>query len=292
MFLALAQIGCTQGSGDSVSPTIQVHAHRGGAALRPENTLSAFHTSIQDVGVDAVELDVHQTSDQHLVINHDFKVNHQFCLTSQGKAIVSAPQISHITFAQLRAYDCGTLVGLPQGTPMPTLDEVFSSTSSLQGPSGQLTQYDLHIKWDRTTINASDYAALILNTIGSHGVLARVHLMSDSPELLAAAKLQEPSLSLYFLVNTVGAAEIQAATSLQVDAVLPQGQSLTLTTVQQLHKLNMKVIAWTVDQPYAWISLAHMGVDGIITDNPLGLRELVEGNKAPLAIGELMPIGD
>jgi len=46
-------------------------AHRGGAALAPENTLEAFESAVRDWDADMLELDVRLTGDEHVVVIHD-----------------------------------------------------------------------------------------------------------------------------------------------------------------------------------------------------------------------------
>src|SRR5579885_1412975 len=65
--------------------SFEIHAHRGGMALRPENTISAFRNAISVVGVDAVELDVRPTADRELVVHHDPRINPKLCADSGGK---------------------------------------------------------------------------------------------------------------------------------------------------------------------------------------------------------------
>src|SRR5207253_1967579 len=48
----------------------QVFAHRGGAALRPENTIAAFDHGLS-LGADGLELDVHLSRDGVVVVHHD-----------------------------------------------------------------------------------------------------------------------------------------------------------------------------------------------------------------------------
>ena len=48
----------------------RLYAHRGASAERPENTMPAFERAIE-VGVDAIETDVHLTRDGHLIVAHD-----------------------------------------------------------------------------------------------------------------------------------------------------------------------------------------------------------------------------
>ena len=58
-------------------------AHRGYSSKYPENTILAFSKAIE-IGADAIELDVHKTKDNVLVVIHDEKVNR----THRGKGYV------------------------------------------------------------------------------------------------------------------------------------------------------------------------------------------------------------
>ena len=72
-------------------------AHRGGAGLWPENTLFAFQNAVR-IGVDALEFDVHATSDGELVVIHDATVDR----TTDG-----AGRVDEISWAALRELDAG-----------------------------------------------------------------------------------------------------------------------------------------------------------------------------------------
>ncbi|MCK4516014.1 MAG: glycerophosphodiester phosphodiesterase, partial [Spirochaetaceae bacterium] len=75
----------------------QVIAHRGGRQLRPENTLIAFRNAVE-LGVDALELDVHSTRDGTLVVIHDGTVDR----TTNGTGAVS-----DLTIEEIIALDAG-----------------------------------------------------------------------------------------------------------------------------------------------------------------------------------------
>ena len=61
-----------------------VIAHRGGAALRPENTIAAFHHAVT-LGVDMLEFDMNVTADNRIVIHHDSTVNAEVCRPRRGR---------------------------------------------------------------------------------------------------------------------------------------------------------------------------------------------------------------
>ncbi len=88
---------------------MQLIAHRGGAALRVENTLAAFEHAIA-CGADGAELDVHLSRDGEVVVHHDDRLNPAYCRHAGGDWITpsEALPLSALTYAQMQAYDIGT----------------------------------------------------------------------------------------------------------------------------------------------------------------------------------------
>jgi glycerophosphoryl diester phosphodiesterase len=87
---------------------IMIVGHRGAAGLMPENTLSGFRKAIE-IGVDAIELDVHLTADNVMVVTHDYRLNSALTRDPQGRWIKKRPLIKDLTLAQVQAYDVGRL---------------------------------------------------------------------------------------------------------------------------------------------------------------------------------------
>jgi glycerophosphoryl diester phosphodiesterase len=293
IFALTSLTGCisnTAPSPVSTNTNLEVHAHRGGAALRPENSLDAFTTAVTQVGVDSIELDIHQTSDNALIVNHNNTINPLACLNPDGTTITNPPTISSMTLAQVQQYDCGTLVGLPRGTPLPTLNQVFETVEALTPLNGKKIEYDLHIKWAQTTIGASQYATLILDVIQNYGTHDRVHFMNDIWSLLQATRALDSTIQLYYLTGQLQPSDLASAEAVQLTAVVPDGQSLTQSTVSTYHAQGILVIPYTINIPYEWSSLMNIGVDGIITDNPAGLNQLLSGDLTNQVV--LGPGGD
>ena len=93
-----------------------VIAHRGASSYAPENTLAAFDLALQ-MGGRHIELDVHSTSDDHIVVIHDENVER----TTNG----TGPVANH-TLSALKALDAGSWFA-PRfsGERVPALEEVF-----------------------------------------------------------------------------------------------------------------------------------------------------------------------
>ena len=97
--------------------TTTVIAHRGVSSLAPQNTIPAFQLGI-DMGVDYLELDVQQSSDDSLMVIHDATVD----ATTNG-----AGNVSSKTYLQLKALDAGSWFDPAfTGEQIPTLYEVLS----------------------------------------------------------------------------------------------------------------------------------------------------------------------
>jgi glycerophosphoryl diester phosphodiesterase len=85
---------------------IEVQGHRGARGLKPENTLVGFETAL-DLGVSAVEIDLHLSADGQLVVIHDPRIHPQLCSLRPGRSApdpLQQPLVRGLSVAQLRAY--------------------------------------------------------------------------------------------------------------------------------------------------------------------------------------------
>src|SRR5450432_2700758 len=82
-------------------------AHRGGAALMPENTLAAFADALAR-GCDGAELDVQLTCDGAVVVHHDFRLKAELARRDSVWLTEPGPRIKDLTLAELRQFDVGT----------------------------------------------------------------------------------------------------------------------------------------------------------------------------------------
>ena len=82
-------------------------AHRGGALLRPENTLAAFADAVRR-GCDGAELDVQLTRDGEVIVHHDHRLNPQLCRGPDGRWLAPpTPRLKDLALDELRAFDVG-----------------------------------------------------------------------------------------------------------------------------------------------------------------------------------------
>ncbi len=247
--------------------------------MRPENTMPAFEYAI-DAGVDAIEMDVAVTKDDVLVISHDPVLNHEICRSLTGSDV-----IRELTFAELKQWDCGSLVNphFPNQTPfpgtrIPALEEVLS----LATRGNFLFNIETKIFKDHPQYTPSPerFAEMLLTTIDRHKLRSRVIVQSFDFRTLVAMKKLAPDVRLAALVEDpklVDFASVARGAGAQI--ISPDQALVTPSRVVAAHQAGLQVIPWTADTPAQWDALISAGVDAIITDDPAALIAYLKQKK-------------
>ncbi|HEY7122868.1 MAG TPA: glycerophosphodiester phosphodiesterase family protein [Ktedonobacterales bacterium] len=250
------------------SDTLELVAHRGGAALAPENTLAAFQNALT-VGVDAVEMDVHLTRDGEVVVFHDNVLDNK----TDGHG-----NIADATWAELQTLNAAAKYpnGWSERAPISSLAEVVQI---LKGK----VRVQIEIKRMQRDGQHSRYPqieARVVDILRAAGVLNQVLIISYDWGCLTAVKTLEPRL----LVGTIVAPEslallpipnqmtpfalIQTIRNLQADYLNIESNLVTKYLVDRAHASGLKVGVWTVNEPAMMLRLAALGIDSITSDRP------------------------
>jgi glycerophosphoryl diester phosphodiesterase len=255
-----------------------VFAHRGqgptGAGNPfPENSLAAFRAGIAQ-GTDGLEMDSELTEDGQLVLMHDDTVDR----TSECRGCVSA--LGFDTIRHCRLLDGN---GQPTDQVPPTLDEVFQ----LQ-PADILVNVELKVfgsACQRPGHGPSDLAAAMVATLRRLGVERRTLVQSFDPEALRSVKALAPDIYTAFLVTGLRASDVATAVDIHADAIQPGGPFPLLTLppalLRSAQDAGLQVIVWTVDDAASINTLLDDGVNGIISDNPALVKQLIQDRRQP-----------
>ena len=246
----------------STAPAQEIVAHRGFSARAPENTLSAFRLAWES-GTDACELDLHLTADQQIVIMHDAD-------TKRTTGI--AKRISESTLADLRPLDAGTWKSPDyKGEPIPTLAEALATLP--QGPQ----RFFLEIKC------GPEVVPVLAQQLEAWKPRAKqLCIIAFDRKVAQDSKKALPWLEVYRLSSeqTKDKKTVDLATLIQdtqddhLDGLdLSRKWNWTPELVQQIRKANLKLFAWTVNDPAEARHLASLGIDGITTDDPTATRQ-------------------
>ncbi|MEO7351421.1 MAG: glycerophosphodiester phosphodiesterase family protein [Marmoricola sp.] len=263
--------------------TFDIQAHRGGAALAPENTLAAFGNAL-DIGVTTLECDVHVSADGVPVLSHE--------RTYAGRIIPL------LTWAELSALD-------PAGPePIAALVDLLSLVTERGADEVGLnieTKFDI-VHPDENAPRER-FVESVLGVLDGSAALERASIQSFDWAVLRMVHAAEPRLALNALANTdtlevdepgsspwldgldidAFADSIPAAVSaLGFDAISPSHTILTPAMVAQAHEAELRVLPYTVDNEPMMRHLIAIEVDGLITNRPDLLREVLASIGQPL----------
>lgn len=245
--------------------------------VAPENTLPSFHRAFDD-GAGFVELDVWGSRDGEIVIIHDATLER----TTNGWG-----RVSDRTLKELKAVDAGygfsSNGGISysfrrQKIEIPTLEEFLSSFPAARAI--------VEIKQAQPTI-----AKKVIATIRRLGREERILLATENDQIMREIRAQVGQdnlpIATGFSYGEV-AAFIRWIKSGKRDAYAPAGQALQIPceyrgmtlvseeTVSAAHAIGIEMFVWTVNDDDEMARLLALGVDGIITDYPARLRDLLK----------------
>ena len=253
-----------------------VIAHQGGEGLRPSNTLIAFENAVA-LGVDVLEMDVHSTNDGVLVLIHDDTVDR----TTDGTG-----RVNDFALAELQQLDAGeywtaddgaTTPYRGQGVRIPTLEEVLTAFPQMK--------FNIEIKQVEPSIASSLCETLRAHDLTDRALIASFHptamneFRAACPEV--ATSMVEDEIRPFFILNTIflGALYNPPGAAFQVPEYSGSLHVLTPRFVRGAHGNNVAVHPWTIDDPADMERFLDMGVDGIITDRPDLMIELLRSRE-------------
>jgi glycerophosphoryl diester phosphodiesterase len=211
--------------------------HRGAAALAPENTLLSIATAME-IGVDAVEIDVHLSKDKEIVVIHDATVDR----TTNGTGAVSRYALN-----ELKKLDAG------KGETIPTLQEVIDF---------------IHGKV-RLVIELKEAGTEepVVQLIKRNGLWENVYVISFWHRLVKTVKEIEGRIKTGVLF--VGC-PVDACIAAQAcaDALVMKYTFVDKKFIDTAHKEGLTVFIWNIDDAHLVKPYADMGVDGIGSNDP------------------------
>jgi glycerophosphoryl diester phosphodiesterase len=295
-----------------------LQSHRGTRGLAPENTLPAFERALQ-VGVNTLELDIGITADGVVVVSHDPYLNPLITRDASGQWLpgTRGPLIKSLTLAQLQTYDVGRIkpetpyattfiTQEPRdGTRIPTLAALFERVKALGADE---VRFNIETKINPAqaddTAGPEEMARALLKAVRDAGMAQRVTIQSFDWRTLKTVQQLEPSIPTAFLTiqtanndntkdgswtNGLKLADHGSAPKMVKASGgtiwSPNGGAVTETLVKEAQSLGLKVIPWTINAPADMERLIGWGVDGIITDYPDRLREVMTRRAMPLPKG-------
>ena len=233
--------------------TYEVTAHRGASEYAPENSMAAFKLA-NDLRVDYIELDVHQAKDGALYVMHDNNLRRTTNLDKQSNK-VNWIEIEDLTLVTDKEEYAGETV--------PLFEEV------VQWAINNNVRLNIELKPTKTDVLLPDRVIQVLHKydytnciIASFNIDAinRIHELDPSYEIVFLG------YDIDFNYTTASYYSINYA-------------SITPVIVKEVHKQNKQIFAWTVNDANIVESMLNMGVDNIISNDPIMVKETIQKHK-------------
>lgn len=240
-----------------------IYAHRGGAALRPENTVAAFDHGIAH-GAEGLEFDVHLSKDGIVVVHHDETLER----TTNGRG-----RIADFTADELARIDAGHNFGDGNGSfpfrgqeiGIPTLRAVLR-----RYPNARLI---IELK-----VDGPELAKQVVEDVRAADAVERVAIGSFFPAALEAVRRYEPAIATGAAKEETRWALYRSWAGLSIGSTpyrefqVPEWSGFTPIVTRRFvnaaHRAGIPVKVWTVNDTDTMRRLLARGVDALITDRP------------------------
>jgi glycerophosphoryl diester phosphodiesterase len=289
--------------------SFDLQGHRGCRGLRPENTIAGFQHALA-LGVSTLELDIALSADGVPIVSHDPQLNPAITRGPDHAWLAApGPLIHAVPAAALAAYDVGRIrAGTPyaaefadqvavDGARIPALAEVCA----LAAGARVKVRLNIELKTfpDRPLLTASPeaMAEAVVAVLAAHALLDRTTIQSFDWRSLDFLAARHPTLARAYLTSTgtlrplwLAGRDPGSRPAWQVVAEAaggrttwsPQFRTLTAELVAAARGAGLVVLPWTVNAPADMARLIAWGVDGIISDRPDLLRQVLAAKGMPL----------
>lgn len=232
---------------------VEVTAHRGYSAAYPENTIPAFKGAIQ-VGADWAELDVQQTADGEVIVMHDSNLKRTTGLDKE---------VWQVTWDEIKDLDNGSWFDKKyQTVRIPTLEEV------LKVCRGKI-HLNIEIKPSGHDKDLEEQVAKLLKKYHMRDTCVVSSLKYDS---LRKIKQADDSIETAYItsVSYGNFTDLEYADGYSVESTL-----LSKSFVNKAQKAGKQIYVWTVNSEERLEKVVGMGIDNVITDDPVMAKELI-----------------
>lgn len=239
----------------------KVYAHRGFSTIAPENTIAAFNKALE-IGATGIELDVQLSKDGVAMVFHDEKLDR----TTDHRGL-----LANFTCAELKKYDAGSWFSKEYaGEKIPTLEEVLELLSM-----APFTSVELNIELKTGIIDYPGLEKIVLDLTHQYEMQSRTIFSSFNHYSLKKLKELDSAARTGILYVSGIYEPWKYAVKIGATALHPLFYNIRPELVKMAHQAGLKLNPWTVDDPGMMKKMLQCGVDGIITNYPDRLLQML-----------------
>ena len=292
---------------------IKIYGHRGARGDLPENTLESFKYLFKN-NINAYETDILISKDLIPVITHDFRLDPSFTKDNEGNWITDENMIIFdLSYEELLKFDVGSLNKLSrygrrfvnqktlENQKIPKLSELLELSSKNKSENLLI---NLEIKStpdeENLTPGPEEMVKLVMREVNKSNLQNKIIISSFDWRTLTEIKNFYPEISRAYLSfqqqagikikNTIynrspWMSYLPFFEKYELPKIIksqggkawhPYHKDITKKLVDISHQEDLPVNVWTVNEEYDMLKMIEYGVDGIMTDYPLRLKELCD----------------
>jgi glycerophosphoryl diester phosphodiesterase len=295
--------------------------HRGARGLCPENTLPAFAKALS-IGVTTLETDAVVTADGVIVLHHDLTLDPNTTRGPKGEWIAApgAP-LKSLTLAELQGYDVGRIKPDTDyartfshqkpvdGARIPTLASVIDLVRQ-SGRNDVVLSVEAKIEPDHPelSLDPERLAQVLVQALRAEKFAGRASIQSFDWRVLRVVQKIAPEIPTVYLtaadpsyydtleigkpggskwmggldIDDYGGSAPRAIKAAGGSIWSPYAKDVDLAQLKTAHELGIRVVVWTLNEPADMGRYIDLGVDGIITDYPDRLRQVLMSKGKPV----------
>ncbi|WP_036678865.1 glycerophosphodiester phosphodiesterase family protein [Daejeonella oryzae] len=283
VFMMIGSCKIQKSAQQAALPAFDTEGHRGARGLMPENTIPAMYKAIQ-LGVTTLEMDVHISRDNQVILSHDDHINSLFTLSVDGKEISKA-EAEKFAFYQMdydaiKKFDVGSKFydKFPKQQKLkvhiPLLTQLIDSVQNYLVSNGKpQVFYNIETKSKpegdkRFHPEPEQFVKLLMDVLEKKKITPWVIIQSFDPRTLRVLHDKYPNIKTAYLVESNSLKNNLTELGFTPTIYSPNSKLVTSDLVKQVHEKGIKIIPWTVNTKQQITRLKSFGVDGIISDYP------------------------
>jgi len=243
--------------------TFVIVAHRGGADVRPENSVEAYRYSVAQA-FDVIETDLLFTRDGHGVMTHNDVL--------PSRCTYSGRRVHELTLTQVRSVRCADLSGR-KTVPIPT----FAEFAAVVKPSDIRIELDVKTYSGQPASGERRYAERAVNLLKQHGLLERASILTYRWDTtLSTIRRLAPGIRVVGLDNKpMDLARVRLAASLGADGYGIKAKDSPTNLLKYIKAKGMDPVPWEVRGTQLQAYAIHFSgpVYGVSSDDPAAARE-------------------
>ena len=287
----LGHTNCQPAKPQVVKKTIDIQGHRGCRGLMPENTLPAFQKALE-LDVTTLELDLAVSQDKQLVVSHEPYFRAGLSIAPDGTPITKEDELNHniyqMPYETVKLYDVGSL----PDESHPEQEKIRTFKPLLRDVVNKANQYAHTMQKPRVKYNieikrspeydgefhppVAEFVDLVLSAVNELDIFDQTTIQSFDAEALRLVKAKAPRIKTAWLImNQKTVQENITDLGFKPEIYSCYFKLLNEADVAYLQENEILVIPWTVNEREDIQSMIGLGVDGIISDYPDRVIDIV-----------------